>query len=281
MNKIDIIDDTLKKRNFIYETEKTIEIKSEFVSESEKKYKSSDVICVESNLKKKIKEIWKPPKKHLTMKELNKLNIENVKEIILKNQISSESINQSIDDFGKDFDNDIYENYLNNKIFDKEDYILKFGNALKSSACCLEGILHQNEENNMSVKDDKFIKKYSVYNDIDLNGNLLHVLIEITKHFEMELSTFILMNIYLDRFVEKNNFFLSWRNIYILIICASIVALKINEDEIYRLTYYSKVSGIDFEILYKAENSFLKHSNYNFSVTRKDFMKYFKIMIMN
>ena len=281
MNKIDIIDDTLKKRNFIYETEKTIEIKSEFVSESEKKYKSSDVICVESNLKKKIKEIWKPPKKHLTMKELNKLNIENVKEIILKNQISSESINQSIDDFGKDFDNDIYENYLNNKIFDKEDYILKFGNALKSSACCLEGILHQNEENNMSFKDDKFIKKYSVYNDIDLNGNLLHVLIEITKHFEMELSTFILMNIYLDRFVEKNNFFLSWRNIYILIICASIVALKINEDEIYRLTYYSKVSGIDFEILYKAENSFLKHSNYNFSVTQKDFMKYFKIMIMN
>ena len=166
-------------------------------------------------------------------------------------------------------------------LIDKKDYIINYENAIKSSESSIQAIIYQNKEFYSKYKNVNINKKYQIYENLNIEDNLLDILTEISRLFEMELSTFILMNIYLDRYSEINNVFFSWDNIFLLIVCASLAALKVNEDEMYPLRYYSSVTDVNLDILSNAESTFYQQSNYNFFVSDRLYLKYYKSMINN
>ena len=74
----------------------------------------------------------------------------------------------------------------------------------------------------------------------------------ITRFFtysKIEISTLILSYIYIKRFIIKENYIISFRNIFRLIMSCTILAIKFNENKIYKNTFYAKVGGFDVDDL--------------------------------
>ncbi len=101
------------------------------------------------------------------------------------------------------------------------------------------------------------------------------------SHTKMEISTLILILIYIDKICKNNKFRLNYFNIHKLIVTSMLVSIKYNEDDYFSNSFYAKVGGvsitelnhleyeflslIDFE-LYVDEDLFSKYSNYILSV---------------
>ena len=66
---------------------------------------------------------------------------------------------------------------------------------------------------------------------------------------KMEISTLILTYIYIKRFIHKENYVISFRNIFRLIMSCAILAIKFNENKVYKNTFYAKVGGFDVDDL--------------------------------
>ena len=66
---------------------------------------------------------------------------------------------------------------------------------------------------------------------------------------KMEISTLILTYIYIKRFIHKENYVISFRNIFRLIMSCAILAIKFNENKVYKNTFYAKVWGFDVDDL--------------------------------
>ena len=101
------------------------------------------------------------------------------------------------------------------------------------------------------------------------------------SHTKMEISTLILILIYIDKICKNNKFRLNYFNIHKLIVTSMLISIKYNEDDFFSNSFYAKVGGvsitelnhleyeflslIDFE-LYVDEDLFSKYSNYILSV---------------
>ena len=106
-------------------------------------------------------------------------------------------------------------------------------------------------------------------------------LVRLVSHSKMEISTLILILIYIDKICKNNKFRLNYFNIHKLIVTSMLVSIKYNEDDYFSNSFYAKVGGvsitelnhleyeflslIDFE-LYVDEDLFSKYSNYILSV---------------
>ena len=72
----------------------------------------------------------------------------------------------------------------------------------------------------------------------------------ITRFFtfsKIEISTLILAYIYIKRFIDKENYIISFRNIFRLIMSCIILAIKFNENKVYKNSFYAKVGGFDVD----------------------------------
>jgi len=64
-----------------------------------------------------------------------------------------------------------------------------------------------------------------------------------------------------------------------LILVASLVAIKFNEDDIYSNEFVSKIGGIDFKELNKIEEEFLDLMDFELWVDEKLFLKYKSFLV--
>ena len=106
-------------------------------------------------------------------------------------------------------------------------------------------------------------------------------LVRLVSHSKMEISTLILILIYIDKICKNNKFRLNFFNIHKFIVTSMLVSIKYNEDDFFSNSFYAKVGGvsktelntleyiflslIDFE-LYVDDDLYNKYSSYILSV---------------
>ena len=170
--------------------------------------------------------------------------------------------------------NSIETNFEENSYF-KDNYY----NAIYSSSISLEAIIIENLNLYLNTNENKVNEAYLLFDYINVKGILFKEISKVVKNFEMDLSTFILVNIYLDIFSQMSNILFTWNNIFLIFVSAAVIALKFNEDKIYHLSYLSEITDINLSKLVLAENNFIKIINYKLYITYENYLIYHKMLI--
>ena len=96
----------------------------------------------------------------------------------------------------------------------------------------------------------------------------------ITRFFtfsKIEISTLILAYIYIKRFIDKEKYIISFRNIFRLIMSCIILAIKFNENKVYKNSFYAKVGGFDVDDLNNLEYNIFSRLDFNLRVLDIEF----------
>ena len=99
-------------------------------------------------------------------------------------------------------------------------------------------------------------------------------LLRLSQFTKMSESTIIIILIYIDRISNLNNFRLTYKNIYKLILSAMVVAIKYNEDLFYSSAIYAKLGGLSVSELNYLEFQFLILIKFSLFIENDLFDKY-------
>ncbi|KAK6164673.1 hypothetical protein DH2020_001537 [Rehmannia glutinosa] len=87
-------------------------------------------------------------------------------------------------------------------------------------------------------------------------------------------SCFVIAHIYMDRFIQQTNFFLTSLNIHRLLITSVMVAAKFIDDAFFNNAYYARVGGVSTSEMNKLEMKFLFCLDFRLYVSVQTFGKY-------
>ncbi|CAA3008776.1 cyclin-P3-1-like [Olea europaea var. sylvestris] len=96
----------------------------------------------------------------------------------------------------------------------------------------------------------------------------------IFKYSSCSPSCFVIAHIYVDRFVQRTNMFLTSLNIHRVIITSVMVAAKFIDDAFFNNAYYARVGGVSTAELNKLEMKFLFGLDFELHVTLQTFKRY-------
>ena len=99
-------------------------------------------------------------------------------------------------------------------------------------------------------------------------------LLRLSQFTKMSESTIIIILIYIDRISNINNFRLTYKNIYKLILSAMVVAIKYNEDLFFSSAIYAKLGGLSVSELNYLEFQFLILIKFSLFIENDLFDKY-------
>ncbi len=150
--------------------------------------------------------------------------------------------------------------------------------TIKTISHIITEIVQENKSLDFPQETLDFQVKLSFFSRIPTSLSITKYIERIIKYTYIEESTFILSLIYIDRICEYNDIILTEENIHRILLSSVIMAIKINEDDYYSNTYYSKVGGILVKELNTLEYDFIKLIRYNLFVSQDIYEKY-KIFI--
>ena len=162
----------------------------------------------------------------------------------------------------------IQENIINEKNVDKLLNLLTNEQIISFISNDIVQILIENKEKEKTNIIDE--------NDPLYSNKIPKIKIEdyITRFFtfsKMEISTLILTYIYIKRFIKKENYIISFRNIFRLIMSCAILAIKFNENKVYKNSFYAKVGGFDVDVLNNLEYNIFSRLDFNLRVLDIEF----------
>ena len=177
-----------------------------------------------------------------------------------------------IDNINKN-ENKIETNNINN-IHINEDKIIGILNLLTS-----EQVISyiSNYIVNLLIKNkDKIKRNIKDLNDPLYSNKIPMIKIEdyfirLFKYSQMEISTLILSFIYIKRFIDKENFIIAFNNIFRLIISCTLLAIKFNENRIFKNIIYARIGGIEIEDLNILEFNVFNRLDFNLRVFDNEF----------
>ena len=183
-------------------------------------------------------------------------NIPNINNSQTNNNINKTNINTSNINEITSFDN--------NTINENTKKIIKRISDLFSNIC-QENTKEFNKETNSITKPFLSINPLISINDY---------LERLYKYSKINISTVILILIYIDRISNINKFKLTYYIIHKLILSSMVVAIKYNEDEYFSIKYYSKLGGVTKTEMIFLEYYFVSLINFNLFVDKELFNKY-------
>ena len=130
------------------------------------------------------------------------------------------------------------------------------------------------QENEIKKKKNNQLIKSFISNNIP-SISIKDYLFRLIKHSQVNVSTIILILIYIDRICKINHFFLTYYNIHKLLLAGFILAVKYNEDYYYSMIFYSRVGGVTIGELKKLEFEFFLLIRYNLYVNENLYDKYY------
>ena len=154
--------------------------------------------------------------------------------------------------------------FNNNTINENTKKIIKRISDLFSNIC-QENTKEFNKETNSITKPFLSINPLISINDY---------LERLYKYSKINISTVILILIYIDRISNINKFKLTYYIIHKLILSSMVVAIKYNEDEYFSIKYYSKLGGVTKTEMIFLEYYFVSLINFNLFVDKELFNKY-------
>ena len=159
----------------------------------------------------------------------------------------------------------IIESFNSKTINEKEEKkIIKKISDLFSNIC-QENTKKFKKENNPIIKP--FL---SINPSISINDYLERLY----KYSKMNISTVILILIYIDRISNINKFKLTYYIIHKLILSSMVVAIKYNEDQYYSIKFYAKLGGVPKTEMIFLEYYFVSLINFNLFIKKELFDKY-------
>jgi hypothetical protein len=130
------------------------------------------------------------------------------------------------------------------------------------------------QENKIKKKKNNPLIKSFISNNIP-SISIKDYLSRLIKHSQVNVSTIILILIYIDRICKINHFFLTYYNIHKVLLAGFILAVKYNEDYYYSMIFYSRLGGVTIGELKKLEFEFFLLIRYNLYVNENLYDKYY------
>ena len=159
----------------------------------------------------------------------------------------------------------IIESFNSKTINEKEEKkIIKKISDLFSNIC-QENTKKFKKENNPIIKPFLSINPIISINDY---------LERLYKYSKMNISTMLLILIYIDRICNINKFKLTYYIIHKLILASMIVAIKYNEDDYFSINTYAKLGGVQKSEMIFLEYYFVTLIKFNLYVKNELFNKY-------
>ena len=137
----------------------------------------------------------------------------------------------------------------------------------------LQEIIKENIESNPNLKYK--LNKNDIFLNVIPNITLEQYLNRIFKYTKMEISSLIISIMYIDRFIQANNYVLTYYNIYRLLLTSCLLSIKFNEDFQFNMKRYAEIAGIPVELLNKLEIVMFYLIKYNLYVRDEDYITYF------
>jgi len=156
------------------------------------------------------------------------------------------------------------------KIFpiSKDDFFLV--KTIEIISDLLNNICEENKDKSEII--NKNIKPFMTQNIPSMS--IKDYLLRLSQFTKMSESTIIIILIYIDRISNLNNFRLTYRNIYKLILSAMVIAIKYNEDIFYSSSIYAKLGGLSISELNYLEFEFLILIKFSLFIEKDLFDKY-------
>ncbi|KAE8688496.1 Cyclin-U3-1 [Hibiscus syriacus] len=104
--------------------------------------------------------------------------------------------------------------------------------------------------------------------------NIRQYVERIFKYCKCSNSCFVVAVIYIDRFLQRIDAYLTSLNVHRLLITSVLVAAKFMDDQCYNNAYYAKVGGVSREELNRLEMKFLFNLDFRLHVKTDVFDKY-------
>ena len=144
---------------------------------------------------------------------------------------------------------------------------------IQSIVSNLQEIIKENIESNPNLKYK--LNKNDIFLNVIPNITLEQYLNRIFKYTKMEISSLIISIMYIDRFIQANNYVLTYYNIYRLLLTSCLLSIKFNEDFQFNMKRYAEIAGIPVELLNKLEIVMFYLIKYNLYVRDEDYITYF------
>jgi hypothetical protein len=163
-----------------------------------------------------------------------------------------------------------------------EEIIINKDNKVSLIINSISSILEKLIKNKKQKKKDSNLKELvkpfesKIIPDLSINDYLKRII----KYTNCEINSLIFSLIYLDRICLKN-IDLSPFNIHKFLFATILLAIKTNEDNIYRNSYYSQIAGVTLKELNLMEYNLCIILNYNFFVNESTFNVYKKALKIN
>ena len=97
----------------------------------------------------------------------------------------------------------------------------------------------------------------------------------LVKYTKINISTLILSIIYIDKFCEKCKYYLSFNNVYRLLLASTLMSIKFNEDVTVNTKTYSKIAGVTINDLNILEYQICIALDFDFYVEADYYQQYF------
>ncbi len=104
--------------------------------------------------------------------------------------------------------------------------------------------------------------------------SIVQYLERLVSHLGMEKATLISSLIYIDRYCNYTKQNLNKFTIHRLILTSVLLALKFNEDLIYKNSHYAVIGGVSLEELNTLEYNFLKVVDFSLFIEKAEFDRY-------
>ena len=149
-----------------------------------------------------------------------------------------------------------------------------YNSLIKNIAFTLNGIISQTE---LEIKNQNLsINKNCPFYSENVPGiSIEDYLQRIKIYTEFEDSTLVLSLIYIDRLSNEHNLLLTKHNIFKIIFTAILIAIKYNEDSVYKNKYYAGIFGVENAELNKLECIFTNLIDFKMYVSDKELQLYF------
>ena len=102
----------------------------------------------------------------------------------------------------------------------------------------------------------------------------------IFSYSKCEESSLVSSLIYLDRISSDGNVLLTPYNIHRILFTSVLVAIKYNEDRIYKMKYYASIAGVSEKELRILESVFLSLVRFNLYINEKEYEKYSNCLLI-
>ena len=193
---------------------------------------------------------------------MNENIIENPSDISFNSELSTSELEISQDEICEE------------SIINKDKQVSLVINSISST---LEKLIN-NEKQKKDTDLKELIKPFNskTISEISINDYLKRII----KYTNCEINSLIYSIILLDRICLKN-INLSSYNIHKFLFATILLAIKINEDNIYSNTYYSQIAGVSLKELKLMEYNLSIIFNFNFFVNERIFNLYKEAIKIN